>query len=144
MGGACTGPANTAAAIAADCDPNPAQSATGGTIVDGTYHATTDIVLHDIPCSSAYVPSTTLQIANGVFAFTLTTEPGNGEEHQQWGYTASGSQLTLTLLCDTDPNGAVGNVSTVGYAAEAGQLVLLFPSCCGDSYSGEDVTFSSM
>jgi hypothetical protein len=128
----------------ATCDANAAQSAAGGTLVDGTYVATSDVVLHDTPCSSAYVPSTTLQIANGVFAFSYSPVPGNGVEQQQWSYTVSGSQVVLTLLCDTDPNGSVGNVSTVGYTAVAGQLTLFFPSCCADSYLGENVTFSPM
>jgi hypothetical protein len=143
-GGACTGPANNAPAIVATCDSSASQTPAGGTIVDGTYQATSDIVLHDTPCSSAYVPSTTLQIANGIFAFTFSPVPGTGAEQQQASYTVSGSNVVLTGLCDTDPNGVVGTASTIGYTASAGQLILFFPSCCDDSYLGENVTFSRM
>jgi hypothetical protein len=143
-GGACSAPTDTAPAIVATCDANAQQAATGGTIVEGTYFASSDVVLQASPCSSTYVPSTTLQIANGVLSFSFAPAPGLGEEHQQWSYVASGTQLTLTLLCDTDPNGSVGTVVVAGYSTLVSQLTLYFPACCGGSYSGENVSFSPM
>jgi hypothetical protein len=143
-GGACSAPADTASAIVATCDAHAQQTATGGTIVQGSYFASSDVVLQATPCSSAYVPSTTLQIANGVFSFSFAPAPGLGEEHQQWSYVASGSQVTLTLLCDTDPNGSVGSVVVAGYSTLVSQLTLYFPACCGGSYPGENVSFSPM
>ena len=144
-GGSCTTPlADTAPTIVATCDANAQQTATGGAIVEGTYFASSDVVLASAPCSSSYVPSTTLQIANGVFAFSFAPAPGIGNEQQQWSYVTSGSQVTLTLLCDTDPNGSVGTVVVAGYSILVSQLTLYFPSCCGGSYSGENVSFSPM
>ena len=143
-GGSCSAPADTAPTIVATCDAHAQQTVTGGTIVEGPYFASSDVVLESAPCSSSYVPSTTLLIGGGVFAFSFAPAPGLGEEHQQWSYVASGSQLTLTLLCDTDPNGVVGTVVVAGYSTLVSQLTIDFPSCCGGSYSGENVSFSPM
>ena len=139
--GSCSAPSDSAPTIAATCNASAAQSSAGGSIADGIYFATADVVLADPPCSSTYVPSTTLQIANGVFAFSYAAA-GLGGENQQWSYALSGLQVTLTLLCDTDPLGTVGAVVTPGYTATETQLTLFFPSCCADSYTGENVTFA--
>ena len=45
--------------------------------------------------------------------------------------------------CDIDPNGLAGTTATTtGYTAGGTELTLLYPSCCGDSYVGENVTFT--
>lgn len=97
--------------------------------------------LHDAPCDSTF-PGSTLQIVNGVFAFSFVPAPGVGDGHQRWSYATSGSQVTLTLQCDSDPNGLVGTTVTTGYTAGGTELTLFYPSCCGDSYVGENVTFT--
>ncbi|HEY8086185.1 MAG TPA: hypothetical protein VIF09_00015 [Polyangiaceae bacterium] len=139
--GACTAPDDSPAAVTATCDPNAPQSPAGGSIVDGTYVTTADVYLGPSPCTSAWAPGVTLQVANGVLSFAFAPVPGPGSEYQQLSYSTSGTQITETVLCDTDPNGATGT-QTVGYTAAGNQLTFFFPACCGDSYLGENVTFT--
>jgi hypothetical protein len=139
--GACTAPDDSPPAVTATCDPNATQSPAGGAIADGTYVTTADVYLGPSPCTSVWAPGVTLTIASGVLSFTFAPAPGLGSEQQQWSYSASGAQITETVLCDTDPNGATGT-GTVGYTAAGNQLTLFFPACCGDSYLGENVTFT--
>ena len=141
-GGSCSAPDDSPPAISPTCDPNATQSAAGGAIADGTYITTADVYLGPSPCSPAYAAGATLQVASGVLSFSFAPVPGNGTEDQQWSYSASGTQITRTLLCDTDPNGTVGATETDGYTAAGGQLTLFLPPCCSDSYLGENVTFT--
>jgi hypothetical protein len=141
-GGACTGPANTASAVTATCDPGAAHSGSGNTIADGTYQVSSVVVASGSPCSSIWAPGATLQIAGGGFAITFAPAPGLGEEHQHWSYSTSGSTLTMTLQCDTDPNGVIGAIDRPAYTATATQLTLLYPGDSAAGFPAQNVTFS--
>lgn len=141
-GGACGAPEDTAPTITATCDSHAMQSPTGGPVADGTYYATSVVVIGSAPCSSEWAPGATLQVSSGVLSITYAAAPGIGEDHQQWTFAISGNQLTRSLRCDTDPNGVVGGTETDGYTATGAQLTLFTPSNPATGVLAENVTFT--
>jgi hypothetical protein len=81
-------------------------------------------------------------VSAGVLQLSYAPAPGIGEEHQEWSYSTAGSQLTRKLVCDTDPNGAVGASEVDGYTATATQVTLFIPSNAAAGFNAENVTFT--
>ena len=141
-GAACSGPAYAAQSIAATCEPTGDQTPVGGPIAGGTYDTTAVVVFGSAPCSSPWAPGATVDVAGSLLRVTFAAAPGIGQEQQEWSFSVSGPQLTLTLLCDTDPNGHVGTVATYGYTATSTTLTLYVPGDSAAGFLAENVTLT--